>query len=188
MARRMPLDCNLPASRSLLDRPQRLGVLPTMWFWNDRTRQGLLMPLFVASGVPLAAVLAYLTARLHLSGWLPSAFALLYPFLLMGLVERRMRRELRLRPPEQRLLAAATSAPPRPLSRALPATLAVLCTTMAIMVTLGASGALILLVFALLAGGAITTAILPRTRRALARLASADSDERVGLPPGPADP
>lgn len=172
---------HLPVPRSLLGRPQRLGLLPTMWFWNDRVRQRLILPLISVTGIPLGIVLLYVTARLHLNGWLPSAFTVLYPLLIMGLVERRIRRELRERPPEA--LAVATSAPSKPLGRTLPASLAVLALTVSLMVSLGASGALILMVIGVLLGGTAALFLFPQTRRALTRLAGPDHDTQTGLPP-----
>ncbi|MFO7566893.1 MAG: hypothetical protein R6X02_29890 [Enhygromyxa sp.] len=37
-----------PPSRSLLDRPQPLGILPTRWFWTDRKNRRLAGWLFGA--------------------------------------------------------------------------------------------------------------------------------------------
>jgi hypothetical protein len=84
---------DLPAPRSLRDRPQPFGLLPTMWFWNDHARQRLVMPLMAVTGVPLSVVLVYV----HAQPWLLLAFLVLHPLLIMGLVERRVRRALHVR-------------------------------------------------------------------------------------------
>jgi hypothetical protein len=176
---------NLPAQRTLLTNSQRLGFLPTLWFWNDRGRQRLIFPLIAVTGVPLAALSVYINALLHLGGWLPSAFAVLYPFLLMGIVERHIRRELRSRPSEERALAATAIGPSKPLSRAFMATLAVLCLSVSMLMSLGASGSLLLTVALVLMGVAGTLALLPQTRRALHRLTAPDLQR--GLPPASGD-
>ncbi|WP_434425595.1 hypothetical protein [Nannocystis pusilla] len=81
----------------LLDRPQRLGFLPTAWFWNDPERQRLVLPIVLSVTLPWMPVLFYLVMR----GPLPFALFVvvntLAPYLGMGLVERHIRRELRRR-------------------------------------------------------------------------------------------
>lgn len=90
----------LPARRrSLRDRPQRLGFLPTMWFWNDHEAQRLLMPLVVVIALPVAAAAQFLTVWLQLWWAWPVLAGLVWPFLLMGLVERHIRRKLARRLP-----------------------------------------------------------------------------------------
>jgi hypothetical protein len=85
------------ARRHLLDRPQRLGFLPTAWFWNDPERQRLVLPIVLSVTLPWMPVLFWLVMR-----W-PIPFALfvvvnaLAPYLGMGLIERHIRRELRRR-------------------------------------------------------------------------------------------
>lgn len=80
---------------SLLRTPQRLGILPTWWFWNDPERQRLLLPLGLVTAVPLGPLLYFLTIKLGLSSWLPIAVCIfVYPTLLMGLVERHIRSQL----------------------------------------------------------------------------------------------
>lgn len=81
--------------RSLLSTPQRLGILPTWWFWNDPERQRLLMPLSLATALPLGPLVVLATVKLGLSIWVLYAVLLvIYPTLLMGLVERHIRRQL----------------------------------------------------------------------------------------------
>ncbi|HEY8377530.1 MAG TPA: hypothetical protein VIK91_13640 [Nannocystis sp.] len=84
----------LPVRRALLDHPQRLGFLPTLWFWNDRERQHLMMPLIVTMAVPMTALFLVLMAWLELPVWLLLVFGTAWPQLLLGLVERRVRRGL----------------------------------------------------------------------------------------------
>ena len=84
---------------SLVSRPQRLGILPTWWFWNDWERQRLLLPLTLITAIPLGPILVVGALKLQLSVWL--LYGLLfavYPSLLMGLVERHIRRQLAVRP------------------------------------------------------------------------------------------
>ncbi|MDC0723436.1 hypothetical protein [Nannocystis bainbridge] len=96
----------LPARRALTDRPQRLGFLPTWWFWNDAERQLLLRPLIVAISLPLTPLLFFLMVKLQWSVWSLMAASLVWPTLVSGLVERHIRAELR-----KRALAAALAEP-----------------------------------------------------------------------------
>ncbi|MCY1064780.1 hypothetical protein OV090_08405 [Nannocystis sp. RBIL2] len=111
------------ARRHLLDRPQRLGFLPTTWFWNDAERQRLVLPIVLSVTLPWMPVFFYLVMR-----W-PSAFALfviantLAPYLGMGLIERHIRRELRRRAladAEPGELPVQASPAPPPSARSLP--------------------------------------------------------------------
>lgn len=80
---------------SLLDRPQTFGILPTMWFWNDWERQRLLMPLILTVSLPLGPLVFFAIVALGFSSWVWIAFLVVYPCLLMGLVERKVRAALR---------------------------------------------------------------------------------------------
>lgn len=85
----------LPARRrNLLDQPQRLGFLPTYWFWNDRERQRLLLPLMTLNALLVNPPLFLLVVYFELPMWLLLIMITLWPQLLMGLVERRVRAEL----------------------------------------------------------------------------------------------
>lgn len=79
--------------RFLMSRPQRLGILPTLWFWRDvRTDKpvvGMVTGLFTG-------VFAMLVGRMLLVAGvsLPLAFvaALFLPTLGLGIIERGLRR------------------------------------------------------------------------------------------------
>lgn len=88
-------DRSLAVRTSLTSRPQRLGVLPTYWFWNDREHQKLVLPLIALVAVPVTPLLFLLVATLQLPVWALLAAAAVYPYLVMGLVERHVRRRLR---------------------------------------------------------------------------------------------
>ncbi|WAS90462.1 hypothetical protein [Nannocystis punicea] len=96
---------DLLVRRALLDRPQRLGFLPTWWFWNDHECQRLVRPLITAISLPLTALLFFAMVQLQWPFWTLIAAALVWPQLVCGLVERHVRAELR------RALAAASGAP-----------------------------------------------------------------------------
>jgi hypothetical protein len=90
---------------SLVSRPQRLGILPTWWFWNDWERQRLLLPLMLVTAIPLGPLLVVGAIKLQLSIWLlQSLLFVVYPILLMGLVERHVRRQLAVRPVSPEML------------------------------------------------------------------------------------
>lgn len=161
----------LPAPRSLLDRPQRLGVLPTLWFWNDAGRQWLLIPILLAAAVPLTIAVQLLVLRFPALSSPLLLVVVLYPFLLMGLVERHIRR--RLGEPAPRLPAATT--PPPPAARAVPVVVAVACALLLALATLELRGVMLV---AAVAGGTLAAALLPHTRRALDR----DASIRASLP------
>lgn len=113
----------LSARRHLLDRPQRLGFLPTAWFWNDPERQRLVLPIVLSVTLPSMPVLFWLVTRWPIPFALFVAVNALAPYLGMGLIERHIRRELRRR----RLAGAAlgelpveASPAPPPSARSLP--------------------------------------------------------------------
>ncbi|PCC73881.1 hypothetical protein SAMN02745121_06200 [Nannocystis exedens] len=96
------------ARRHLLDRPQRLGLLPTVWFWNDHERQRLVLPIVLSVTLPWMPVLFYLALRLPLPFFaLLTVVNILTPYLGLGVIERHIRRELRRRA----RLGDATDAP-----------------------------------------------------------------------------
>lgn len=73
--------------RSLLARPQRLGVLPTMWFWQDAQNWRLVRVPFVVLLVTTTLILMLVEAPVWAVLLLPSV-----PFLLaLGLLERYVR-------------------------------------------------------------------------------------------------
>lgn len=83
---------------SLVSKPQRLGLLPTWWFWNDWERQRLLLPLILLTSIPLGPLLFLAAVKLQLSFWLlEGLLVVFYPTLLLGLVERHIRRKLAMR-------------------------------------------------------------------------------------------
>lgn len=86
-----------PARRHLLDRPQRLGFLPTLWFWNDHERHRLALPLVLSLSLPLVPLLFFLVVRFQLPFSLFVVVNTLAPYVAMGVIERYIRRELRRR-------------------------------------------------------------------------------------------
>lgn len=179
----MHSDTPLPARIALLDRPQRFGVVPTLWFWNDAARQWLLLPLVIATAIPVVLIAQVLAVRLPaLAGPLLVA-VVLYPFLLMGLVERHVRRRLLDAPP----------ALPRPdhesgraerLGRAVPVVVGLLGALLLLLAGPGPTPLLIALAGAL---ALLAVVLLPRTYGAVGRAIAAESP-RPPLPSGPGDP
>ena len=99
---------------------QRLGFLPTWSYWNDRDRQRLLTPLVLVTAIPLAPLVVIGALQLQLSIWLVYLVVfVIYPTVLMGLVERHIRRTLRRRSAGVALEDVVVPAP-RPMSRVLP--------------------------------------------------------------------
>lgn len=171
---------NLPARRptSLLERPQRLGVLPTLPFWNDPAHQQLLRPLVVAIVAPLTPLLLYLQIVLGLPSWTNLAAIFVVPMLIMGLVERKIRRELQRRAVAPEPVADAPESAPRDTWQVvLPVALGSLA-TFALVLALGLRGPNVLL---LLSAGAVAgLALVPRSKPSRA-LPGAGTSE---LPPG----
>ena len=158
-------DRNLPAPNSVPVKRQRLGFLPTMALWNDQEMQKLVFPIIVAVSVPLTPLLLYIQHALDLSTWLVMAVTLLYPYLILGLVERHVRT----RPRARRVMArSGREHHGRAPSFQYGATLLMGTVSMAIaaLLALGAGKAAILITLALGAVGLLGLAL--RARRALA--------------------
>lgn len=178
----MQRDHNLPVRRSLLSQPQRLGVLPTYWFWNDRERQRLVRPIIALVALPVTPLLFLLVVKLQLPIWLLLAGAV-YPFLVMGLVERHVRKALLLRPVGAVVAAPNPSATSDSRDRALSATLTVVCSIFTLLALIDANNAVMLIAFAVGAAASITVSVFPRARRISKQL-----DEAMPLlPPGSKD-
>ena len=80
---------------TLMSQRQRLGFLPTLSYWNDRERQRLLIPLALVIAIPLGPLVVVGAIKLQLSMWLVDLVLLVVaPTLIMGLVERHIRKEL----------------------------------------------------------------------------------------------
>ncbi len=87
---------SLPARRdprSLMSRPQRLGVLPTLWFWREvRTERPAIG---ILTGFAMGVFSVAVGALLRWSGLaLPFAFilAMCVPLLALGIIEYGLRR------------------------------------------------------------------------------------------------
>jgi hypothetical protein len=75
--------------RYLLDRPQRLGILPTWWFWNDRKNWRLVRWPFAIAVAALVFTLGVLSLPLPLElGILLGTYVL-----ALGSVEKYVRRQ-----------------------------------------------------------------------------------------------
>lgn len=129
-------DRGLPARSALTGRPQVLGLLPTLRFWNDRARQRTILPWIAGTGIPLVWALEHLALKLHLGAWPGIAFAVVYPFLIMGLVERQIRRELRDMAFDRRLARATEDGAARPPGRTLLVAAAIFSALVATLVAL----------------------------------------------------
>jgi hypothetical protein len=77
------------SGRSLLDRPQRLGVMPTWWFWRDRENWRYIRWPFTIFVVALVMGLALV--GLPLKAVLPLYLAAY--FLALGSVEKYIRHQ-----------------------------------------------------------------------------------------------
>lgn len=77
-------------ARYLLDRPQRLGIIPTWWFWQDKANWRIArVPVLL---IMEAAVLAVLLAGLSLPYYVLALIPTLVLMLTLGLLERYIRR------------------------------------------------------------------------------------------------
>lgn len=79
--------------RSLMSRPQPLGVLPTLWFWRELRTERPLLSMFVGLWMGVlgaSASWALLAAGVSLPVGL--LVTLSVPYLALGLVERGVRR------------------------------------------------------------------------------------------------
>lgn len=89
---------HVPSSpRALLDRPQRLGLVPTWWFWNDPERYRLALPLVLLLSLPLIPLTFFLVIRFQLHFLLIAVSSTFPPYVALGLIERHIRSELRRR-------------------------------------------------------------------------------------------
>lgn len=86
-----------------MDTPQRFGILPTRWFWKDRSNRRLVGWAFAA--VAVASML--IKDLLGLSIWTHAAILIVALLLTEGLLERYIRRQA-----AKRRLALATAEPP----------------------------------------------------------------------------
>lgn len=172
---------DLPVRRALTDRRQLLGFVPTFAFWNDGERQRLVLPIVALVALPVTPLLFVLVAQLQLSVWLLLVGSTLYPYLVMGLVERHIRKELRRRSRETGLVPLAES-PSKALGRTLPVTLAALCLLMATLALFDASKAVMLVALVVGVAGSLVAASLPRTRRVANELGAAQRGEAIQLP------
>jgi hypothetical protein len=165
----MPAELKLP-ERSLLDRPQRLGFLPTLWFWDDGVRQRELLPIVLPITLLVVLLTDYLAGRFPGFAVLWSALVLLHPFVVMGMVERYIRKQLRLRPAADRLASALESPARRPLSQLVPLAVGGSAAVLLASATIGNAAALVVLAFLVVLG----TAVRRRERRRLELDAGAD--------------
>jgi hypothetical protein len=78
------------AQRWLADRPQRLGILPTWWFWNDRRNWRLIMWLVIPTMLVVAATVDLLGVGTLALALTPA----LVVTVSLGLIERTIRRRL----------------------------------------------------------------------------------------------
>ena len=73
--------------RHLTDRPQRLGILPTWWYWRDRENWRSIAWPFTTFVIALAIVLGY--SELPTMVWMPIYVAAY--FVALGSVEKYVR-------------------------------------------------------------------------------------------------
>lgn len=164
---------------SLVSRPQRLGILPTWWFWNDWERQRLLLPLTLVTAIPLGPILVVGAIKLQLNVWLLQALLFgVYPILLMGLVERHIRRQLAVRPKEE-AVKASHKRQRGARSRWVPVALAVLNLTVLMGVLTGS----IWMAALTAASGPLLWLVMRPVRSILVRLGR--SGQHVALEKGP---
>ncbi|MFO7563052.1 MAG: hypothetical protein R6X02_10455 [Enhygromyxa sp.] len=86
-------------SKSLVDHPQRLGILPTWWFWNDRENWRHVRWFFAGLVVLMSVVLVFVQLHPLVAG----TIAGLSMLLALGTLEKYVRRQVL----ERRQLAAA---------------------------------------------------------------------------------
>lgn len=85
-----------PKPRVYLDKPQRLGILPTLGFWNQPEVWRLIGPVMaVFVGVWTVAISALYSGALSL--WTLALIGGGGPLLMIGLIERYVRRRMRQR-------------------------------------------------------------------------------------------
>ena len=74
----------------MLDHPQRLGILPTWWFWNDRENWRHVGWAFGALVVVMSIVLAFVQLRPLVAGLIAGLTILL----AQGLLEKYVRGQM----------------------------------------------------------------------------------------------
>ncbi|MFZ6183401.1 hypothetical protein [Nannocystis pusilla] len=133
--------------------------------------------------LPVTPLLFLLVAQLQLSVWVLLAGSTIYPYLVMGIVERHIRKEIRRRP-----LAVGTMPVPisssEPSGRALPATLAALSLIMATLAVFNVGKAVTLVAVVVGVAALLVTAVIPRTRRVANQLDRSEREATPRLPPG----
>ncbi len=114
--------------RSLMARPQRLGVLPTWWFWQDLRTERPLTSMLIGLAIGLLGTLAG-HLLLDLLG-VPVAIIVgpFVPFLCLGIIERGLRRLVirRRRMLARAIVAEVTASPPQPADGSDPETVGIL--------------------------------------------------------------
>lgn len=168
------------ARRSLLDRPQRLGLLPTIWFWNNWDAQRLLLPFVLLFAVPAFLVCDALRMWAGLDTWVSIAPSLVISCLTMGLVERRVRKRARLR-----CMQNIADGPPSvthgaQVGRAVMISMAVVAGTLTVLLLLQVSFAV--LGVAAVGGGVLIAAVLWRGTSGARRVALGEEPAVPGLP------
>lgn len=105
--------------RSLMSRPQRLGILPTWWFWQELRVERPLTSMLIGLAMGLFGIFTG-HVLLDLMG-LPIAIIVgpFAPFLCLGIIERGLRRLVIRR---RRMLAQAITATVSPPEVAAPST------------------------------------------------------------------
>lgn len=190
-------DRNLPVRRPVPAKRQRLGFLPTMALWNDQEMQRLLFPIILAVSVPAGALMLYAERAFDLSTWLVMSVAILYPYLIMGLVERHIRRMPRRAPPAIQRIGPANRASGRPLHHGVSLLFCAMGASIAALLALGAAKVAILVTLVLGAVGLL--GLVLHDRRTMARLEAGPRPASTlpvapprrlssGEPPGDTDP
>lgn len=183
----MGRELKVAARRSLVARPQRLGILPTIAFWNDWEAQRLILP-FVIMTAPVLLLINVLQMWLRLHAWISIAANLVIPFLTMGLVERYVRAQVRRRAAlesgDARSLVAKNVQASRHAGRALMISMALFSGVLTVLLMLQANAAAF--GAAVICGGALIATVLRQSRceRRLAAAGPEDHEESLRSPAG----
>src|SRR5690606_32546171 len=113
--------------------------------WDDGARQRELLPIVLPITLLVVLLTDHLAGRFPGLGVLWAALVLLHPFVVMGVVERYIRKQLRARPAADRLAAALERTPRRPLSRLVPLAVGGSAAVLLASATLGTAAALVAL-------------------------------------------